>query len=430
MGNTLLKNTLDTKKDMSAQVKDALSSSRPDVLTINRTETDNVYELGNAIMDAINKNGGLVKLNEVIQESAKITNSSRNTLIESIDALKDAIETNKSSSIEIRDSIKHETLALVKDLKNSWVDITKAAPKDSTNSNFWDSSNKSADEIYAIGFKDTFKEIFKAQIFKDMDATLKQLVINNKTGDTQVTPEVIKSVLEQTLNILENQRKGIDVEGDSRFSNLNEINTVEISKVKELLKKFDVLDRLTSEQAPLEKDMKSLMQLESKYKKSLDQLATEIENTVGNVNNLNNNAISDAIKGIEVFTDSMLQASRALMRAKYTNSKVRNNPVAKSLGGMMYASNGAYAAKGVDTIPAMVTPGEFIINRKASSKFFSVLSSMNQGTNKIQPINNEYTQNIGDINVTVQGQDNPTGTAHEIASVLRREMSRGTIGRF
>lgn len=51
-------------------------------------------------------------------------------------------------------------------------------------------------------------------------------------------------------------------------------------------------------------------------------------------------------------------------------------------GGVVYASNGAlmpYAPKGTDTVPAMLTPGEFVINKEATSKYLPVLRAINNG---------------------------------------------------
>jgi hypothetical protein len=44
-----------------------------------------------------------------------------------------------------------------------------------------------------------------------------------------------------------------------------------------------------------------------------------------------------------------------------------------------YYSNGGFA-KGTDTVPAMLTPGEFVVNRKSTKKFGSLLSSINSDT--------------------------------------------------
>ena len=51
-------------------------------------------------------------------------------------------------------------------------------------------------------------------------------------------------------------------------------------------------------------------------------------------------------------------------------------------GGPIYASSGTlvnFQPKGTDTVPAMLTPGEFVVNRDATQKHLSVLKAINSG---------------------------------------------------
>jgi TP901 family phage tail tape measure protein len=51
-------------------------------------------------------------------------------------------------------------------------------------------------------------------------------------------------------------------------------------------------------------------------------------------------------------------------------------------GGMIYASNGTlvpYQSRGTDTVPAMLTPGEFVVNAKATKKNLGLLKAINGG---------------------------------------------------
>ena len=54
----------------------------------------------------------------------------------------------------------------------------------------------------------------------------------------------------------------------------------------------------------------------------------------------------------------------------------------KALGGIIYASNGTlvpYEPKGTDTVPAMLTPGEFVVNAKSTAQHLPLLKSINSG---------------------------------------------------
>jgi hypothetical protein len=56
-------------------------------------------------------------------------------------------------------------------------------------------------------------------------------------------------------------------------------------------------------------------------------------------------------------------------------------PQARSKGGLIYASKGMYVnyqSKGTDTVPAMLTPGEFVVNAGATRKNLPLLQSINR----------------------------------------------------
>ena len=54
----------------------------------------------------------------------------------------------------------------------------------------------------------------------------------------------------------------------------------------------------------------------------------------------------------------------------------------RAKGGLIYASEGQYIdfqPKGTDTVPAMLTPGEFVVNAKATKKNLGLLKQINSG---------------------------------------------------
>jgi hypothetical protein len=57
--------------------------------------------------------------------------------------------------------------------------------------------------------------------------------------------------------------------------------------------------------------------------------------------------------------------------------------IRKAKGGLVpkYFAAGGYA-KGTDTVPAMLTPGEFIIKKSVADQYRSLLESLNNGTYK------------------------------------------------
>ena len=76
-----------------------------------------------------------------------------------------------------------------------------------------------------------------------------------------------------------------------------------------------------------------------------DSAALEVANATMNIDRAN-----------VIFKEEMDKAGRAQERADVQ---------LKARGGMIYASRGMFVPRGTDTVPAMLTPGEFVVNRAA-----------------------------------------------------------------
>ena len=67
---------------------------------------------------------------------------------------------------------------------------------------------------------------------------------------------------------------------------------------------------------------------------------------------------------------------------KGASTELDNNAVInKALGGLIYASRGMFIPKGTDTVPAMLTPGEFVVRRQSVQRGnnLQILRAMNNG---------------------------------------------------
>ena len=90
---------------------------------------------------------------------------------------------------------------------------------------------------------------------------------------------------------------------------------------------------------------------------------------------------------IRVAQGSVVMANMATGGAK---------PQGKALGGLVYANRGMFVPRGTDTIPAMLTPGEFVVNRAAVNRDnnLQILSAMNSGGNRSEGGTSSGTQNL------------------------------------
>ena len=82
--------------------------------------------------------------------------------------------------------------------------------------------------------------------------------------------------------------------------------------------------------------------------------------------------------------------------------------------------------QGTDVIPAMLSPGEVVINAASARRFAAQLTAINAGVQPVYRSEGGSVTNIGDINVTVTGGGTSRQTAREIAAEIRRELRRGT----
>ena len=82
--------------------------------------------------------------------------------------------------------------------------------------------------------------------------------------------------------------------------------------------------------------------------------------------------------------------------------------------------------QGTDVIPAMLSPGEVVINAASARRFAAQLTAINAGVQPVYRSEGGSITNIGDINVNVTGGGASRQTAREIAAELRRELRRGT----
>ena len=98
-----------------------------------------------------------------------------------------------------------------------------------------------------------------------------------------------------------------------------------------------------------------------------------------------------------------------------------------AMGGLIRHFDRGGHARGTDTIPAMLSPGEFVMNAGASRRFYSQLMSMNTGHQPAYralggPVTNAGI--VGDVTVNVGSGSKNTG--REVIHAINREIRRGT----
>ena len=132
--------------------------------------------------------------------------------------------------------------------------------------------------------------------------------------------------------------------------------------------------------------------------------------------------IKDSINGATTAQNALNESIRTMP------APVGGGAQGKSLGGLIskmkfFESGGA--AQGTDTIPAMLSPGEFVTSAKNARRFLPQLQAINAGIPPAaEPNSVTYNTTVGDINVN--GAQQPTLVAREVMRQMRRETRRGS----
>ncbi|MCI0559260.1 MAG: phage tail tape measure protein [Nitrososphaera sp.] len=147
---------------------------------------------------------------------------------------------------------------------------------------------------------------------------------------------------------------------------------------------------------------------------------------------------SEAGKAIEAIPDPTVDASAAIAQMNALEAAARAAAAAVAAansggggsyhGGYVHRASGGNT-RGQDTVPTLLSPGEFVMNKRSTGRFFSQLQAINAGQSASFRESGGAVTNIGDINVNVTGGvggESPTQTARQIASGLRRELRRKT----
>lgn len=100
--------------------------------------------------------------------------------------------------------------------------------------------------------------------------------------------------------------------------------------------------------------------------------------------------------------------------------------ISRRFGGPLLRQSGGTV--GTDTIPALLSPGEFVVNARQARKFLPQLVAMNSGSRRFDTGGQAVTNNnIGDINVSLETTGNEQLDARAVGNAIRRELRRSTL---
>lgn len=159
---------------------------------------------------------------------------------------------------------------------------------------------------------------------------------------------------------------------------------------------------------------------------NLNQTSTEVEN-VNNKFSQGRTLQQQQISAQNQLTAAVRQTNSELARSVGLRSASTGQPIGAMFGkGIKYFQAGGNA-RGVDTVPAMLKKGEFVVNDRSAGRFFSQLQAINAGQTPTFRQDGGPVTNVGDINVSIKTNDASKIDGRQIGRDIQREMRRGTL---
>ena len=130
--------------------------------------------------------------------------------------------------------------------------------------------------------------------------------------------------------------------------------------------------------------------------------------------------------------DAIQQGADVIQQSKAYVDRTERAAGTKALQGAGHATGGminylASGGRGTDTINAMLSPGEMVINAGSARKFSSELTAMNSGMRPSYHTQGGSVTNVGDINVHLASGGTAHATGRTIAAEIKRELRRGSV---
>ena len=188
---------------------------------------------------------------------------------------------------------------------------------------------------------------------------------------SQTTSEesAIKAAIDQSASILDQIAPAIQVLGSADFK----ISVAGLKKANQ-----DFVNAQTEAAKASEQMATSLQKSADLAKKQAEAAQEAIKATEGVIERANQ-ALSSGDAKSSVDIDARGANVNVTLGSRATGAMLGPAAAAFSQGGPVYASRGMFVPRGTDTVPAMLTPGEFVVNRAAVQRGnnLQVLKAMN-----------------------------------------------------
>jgi TP901 family phage tail tape measure protein len=192
---------------------------------------------------------------------------------------------------------------------------------------------------------------------------------------------------------------------------------------------YESINAVQTTQAQLRQTSDQLVAENKKSSDLLEKIPLQFREVAGESELMKSrvvNSFTEAGSVIDDLTNKVINLQQQLQKIQMPDPN--GNAEGRQFGGMMYYASGGFVPRGTDTIPAMLTRGEYVMDQRNTAKFYPILKAMSAGTYMQNggPVGNTTT-NVGDINITVNGGSNSQQTIREIGKGLQRGIRRRMI---
>ena len=236
--------------------------------------------------------------------------------------------------------------------------------------------------------------------------------------------ETLKTAYEQYLQVV--KPSAASKEGFAQFLLKAEQAAEAAQRINDLQKGLKAKEKPAAEamqdRAALEEALKAVDQRARQARESAGETKTSTEAAGDALFKVSQIDMSGLVGQTQAIADAMWSAATASMMIQPPAWEMTAAHGGKAWN--LLATGGR--PQGTDVIPAMLSPGEVVINAASARRFAAQLTAINAGVQPVYRSEGGSVTNIGDINVTVTGGGTSRQTARSIAAELRRELRRGT----
>lgn len=277
---------------------------------------------------------------------------------------------------------------------------------------------------------------------KFAETNAKYLELQKQAADEQTRINAEQAIaVKETFNVIDSSQKGfvsysrMSLEGVVKYAEAHKDNLAGIvvqtkegsQALSDFLTQNDAAARLQSqrEKAAKEQITDTTDQVKNTLEKAkadiqeIESTDTRLKNSLSSFTGSMNQSLDTNIALTNQLLTNILAIEQVTARVNAMNAEVVVAETGKRIGA--FANGGK---TGTDSVMAMLTPGEFVMNRESTRKFYPQLVAMNSG---IRREAGGPVTNFGDINISLTPSGNTQIDVVKLGRALKSEIRRGTL---